>query len=158
MLNFQFWSKYTSPVQWLCIVTLLRYCAVYIIGMKQYYNISICCNIYYSNTIQYSLKQISIYCTLQYIVIYCNILQYLFLNVINTPQNWLNLDYTLQFLVFLYGYTGCILFTLLPKPIFPYEMSFYENPIKHCNVAIYCNTLKHNTQYSIDPYCFTPST
>ena len=24
-------------------------------------------------------------------------------------------------------------------------------------MAIYCNTLKHNTQYSIDPYCFTPS-
>ena len=35
------------------------------------FNISIYCNIYYSNTIQYGLKEISIYCTLQYIVIYC---------------------------------------------------------------------------------------
>ena len=58
----------------------------------------------------------------------------------------------------LYGYTGCIFFTLLPKPIFPYEMSFCQNPIKYCNMAIYCNTLKHNTQYSIDLYCFTPNT
>ena len=24
-------------------------------------------------------------------------------------------------------------------------------------MAIYCNTLKHNTQYGIDPYCFTPT-
>ena len=36
-------------------------------------------------------------------------------------------------------------------------MSFYQNPIKYCNMAIYCNTLKHNMQYSIDPYCFTPN-
>ena len=47
----------------------------WIVGMKQYYNILIYCNIYYSNTIPYGLKEISIYCTLQYIVIYCNILQ-----------------------------------------------------------------------------------
>ena len=25
-------------------------------------------------------------------------------------------------------------------------------------MAIYCNTLKHNMQYGIDPYCFTPTT
>ena len=36
-------------------------------------------------------------------------------------------------------------------------MSFYQNPIKYCNMAIYCNTLKYNTQYGIDPYCFTPT-
>ena len=46
-----------------------------LIGMKQYYNISIYSNIYYSNAMQYGLKEISIYCTLQYIMIYCNILQ-----------------------------------------------------------------------------------
>ena len=57
----------------------------------------------------------------------------------------------------LYSYTGCTFFSLLPKPIFPYEMSFYQNPIKYCNMAIYCNTLKCNTQYGIDPYCFTPT-
>ena len=123
--------------------------------MKQYYNISIYCNIYYCNTIQYGLKEILIYCTLQYIVIYCNVCC---LNVINTQSlhhknDWTskNLDYTLQFLMLLYGFTGCIFFTLLPKPMFPCEMSFYQNPTK------YCNTLKHNTQYSIDLYCFTPN-
>ena len=34
-------------------------------------------------------------------------------------------------------------------------MSFYQNSIKYCNMAIYCNTLNHNTQYSINLYCFT---
>ena len=52
---------------------------------------------------------------------------------------------------------GVCFFSSLPKPIFPYDMSFYQNPIKYCNMAIYCNTLKCNTQYGIDPYCFTPS-
>ena len=42
--------------------------------------------------------------------------------------------------------------------IFPFEMSFYQNPIIYCNMAIYCNTLKHNKQYGIVPYCFTPNT
>ena len=37
------------------------------LGMKQYYNIPIYCNIYYSNIIQYGLKEIAIYCM-------CNIL------------------------------------------------------------------------------------
>ena len=37
-------------------------------------------------------------------------------------------------------------------------MSFYQNPIKYCNMTIYCNTLKHNMQYGIDLYCFTTST
>ena len=36
-------------------------------------------------------------------------------------------------------------------------MSLYHNPVTYCNIAIYCNTLKYNTQYSIDPYCFTPN-
>ena len=67
-----------------------------------------------------------------------------------------NLDYTLEFFYALYSYTGCTFFSLLPKPIFPYEMSLYQNPIKYCNMAIYCNTLKCNTQYGIDLYCFTP--
>ena len=43
------------------------------------------------------------------------------------------------------------------KTHFPHEMPFYQNPIKYCNMAIYCDTLKHNTQYGIDPYSFTPS-
>ena len=102
----------------------------YLLRMKQYYNILIC-NIYYSNTIQYGLKEISIYCTFQYIVIYCNTLQCLLINVINTQSlhhknDWTskNLDYTLQFLMLSYSYTGCIFLTLLPKPTFPYKMSF----------------------------------
>ena len=80
--------------------------------MKQHYNISIYCNIYYSNTIQYSLKETSIYCTLQYnIVIYCNVCC---LNVVNAQSlhhknNWTsivsNLDYMYVHLGFLHFYT-----------------------------------------------------
>ena len=40
---------------------------------------------------------------------------------------------------------GDIFFSLLLKPIFPHEMSFYKNPITYCNAAMYCNPLKHNT-------------
>ena len=120
--------------------------------MKQYYNISIYCNIYYSNTIEYGLQDISVYCTLRYIAIYCNVCC---LNVINTQslhhKNDLtskNLDYTLQFLMLLYSFTGCILFSLMPKPhISGVKYLVYQNPIKYCNMAIYCNTLKCNTQY-----------
>ena len=28
----------------------------------------------------------------------------------------------------------------------------------YCNMAIYCNTLKGNMQYGIDPYCYIPNT
>ena len=127
----------------------------------------------YIDILQYFLQQ---YNTIRlkgninilHIAIYCDILQYIYcnvccLNVVNTQSlhhknDWAskNLDYTLQFLMFLYSYTGCIIFSLLLKPIFPYEMTSYQNPIKYCNMAIYCNTLKCNTQYSINPYCFTP--
>ena len=116
--------------------------------MKQYYNISIYCNIYYCNTIQYGLKEISIYCTLQYIVIYCNVCC---LNIVNTQslhhkndRTSKNLDYTLQFLMLLYGHTGCIFFTLLSKPIFPYEMSFSKilsNIAIWQYIAIHSNTI-----------------
>ena len=33
-------------------------------------------------------------------------------------------------------------FSLLVKPIFPYEMCFHQNPATYCNMAIYSNT--HN--------------
>ena len=132
--------------------------------MKQYCDISIYCKTYYSNTIQYGLRkyQYIAHCNiLWYIAIYCNVCC---LNVVNAQSlhhknDWTskNLDYTLEFLMLLYGYTGCILFTLLPKPIFPYKMYFYQNPIKYCNMAIYCNILKHNMQYDIHPYCFIPT-
>ena len=107
-------------------------------------------NFYYCNTIQYGLKEISIYCTLQYIVIYWNVCC---LNVINTQSlhhkdDWTSKnDYTLQFLMLLYGYTGCISFTLLPKPILSYEMSFtkiqsniliWQYIAMHSNII--CNT------------------
>ena len=61
-----------------------------------------------------------------------------------------NLNYELEFSILSYSYTGCIFFSLLPNPYFHTNV-FYQNPIK------YCNTLKHNTQYANDPYCFTPS-
>ena len=75
-------------------------------------------------------------------------------------NDWIsrNLDYMLEFLHFYTVIQGvAIFFSLLPKPIFPYQMSFYQNLIKYCNMAIYCNTLKCNTQYGVDLYCFTPS-
>ena len=104
--------------------------------MKQYYNISIYCNIYYCNTIQYGLKEISIYCTLQYIT-HCNILWYIViycnfccLNVINTQSSHhkndltsKNLDYTLQFLMLLYSYTRVIQGV--------YSLLYYQNPYAH---------------------------
>ena len=37
--------------------------------------------------------------------------------------------------------SGHIFFSLL------FEMSFYQNPVTHCNIAIYCNILKHNIQF-----------
>ena len=88
--------------------------------MKQYYSISIYCNIYYCNTIQYGLKEILIYCTLQYIVIYCNVCC---LNVINTQSlhhknDWTSkkLDYTLQFLIVIQGV---------------YSFLYCQNPYSH---------------------------
>ena len=72
--------------------------------MKQYYNVSIYCNIYYCNTIQYGLREISLYCTLQCIGIYCNVCS---LNVVNAQllhhkNDWTsrNLDHTLEVFTF----------------------------------------------------------
>ena len=102
------------------------------------------------------IKNLSLYG----IALYCNVCC---TNVVNAQSlhhktNWnsINLDYILEYFTLIYSYAGCVLF-LLPKPIFSYEMSFYQNPIKHCYMAMYCNTLKHNTQYGIDSYCFTPT-
>ena len=37
-------------------------------------------------------------------------------------------------------------------------MSIYQNSVTYCNMVIpRGNTLKYNTQYSIDPYCFIPT-
>ena len=36
-------------------------------------------------------------------------------------------------------------------------MSFYQHPGTYCNIAIYYNTFKHNMQYCINLYCFTPN-
>ena len=51
---------------------------------------------------------------------------------------------------YLYDYT---FICLLLKGIFPYEMSFYQNPVTYCNTAIYHNTVKHNMKYGIGRYC-----
>ena len=116
----------------------------------------------YIDILQYLLQQ---YNTIQlkgntnilHIAIYYDILQYsaiLFcLHVVNAQllhhkSDWTcrNLDYTLEFLRIYTVIQGvAIFFSLLPKAIFPYEMSLYQNLIKYCNMAIYRNTLKHNT-------------
>ena len=105
----------------------------------------------------YGLKEISIYCTLQYIVIYCNVCCF---NVISTQSLHHKIDWTwiihFSFLYFYMIIQRVYSLRYCQNP-FPYEMSFYQNSIKYCNMAIYCNTPKHNTQYSIDPYFFTPT-
>ena len=68
-------------------------------------------------------------------------------------ENWI---IYLSFYAFLQLYRVYPFFNA--KTHIPYEMSFYQIPIKFCNMAIYCNTLEHNTQYGIDLYCFTSST
>ena len=52
-----------------------------------------------------------------------------------------NLDYTLQFFMVLYGYKGCLFFTLLPKPMLP---------SKSIQILQYGNILQYTqTQYAI---------
>ena len=58
----------------------------------------------------------------------------------------MNLDYTLEFFMLLYSYMGCIFFSLLAKPILPYEMS---SP-KSNQILQYGNILQYTqTQYAI---------
>ena len=64
--------------------------------------------------------------------------------------------YTSVLCIFIWLYRVYILY-FTAKTHIPIWNVFYQNPIKYCNMAIYCNTLKHNMQYSIDPYCFIPS-
>ena len=63
----------------------------------------------------------------------------------------------LSFLRFYTVIQGVYSFLYCQNP-YSHMKCLYQNPIKYCNMAIYCNTLKHNTQYGIDPYCFTPTT
>ena len=84
---------------------------------------------------------------MQHIGIYCNICC---LNVVNIlslhcRNDWTfsNLDYILT--IYLYGCTGCVFFSLLIKPIFSHEMSFYHNPVTYCSMAIFAihsNTIR----------------
>ena len=94
---------------------------------------------------------------MEYIAIHC------YVNVVNDlslhhKNDWTssNLDYTLQFIM-IYMVIQGVHFFFVTKPIFPYEISFYHNPVTYCNIAIYCNTLTHNTQYGLDLYCLTPN-
>ena len=91
--------------------------------MKQYYNISIYCNIYYSNTIQYGLKEISIYCALQDILIAMFAVLMFVVNAqsLNHKNNWTsrNLDYTLEFLYFYIAIQGV------------YSSLYCQNPYSH---------------------------
>ena len=50
-----------------------------------------------------------------------------------------------------------IFFSLLLKPIFPYEKCFFQNPVTYCNMAIYCNGPITQYIYGIDLYSFTPT-
>ena len=115
--------------------------------MKQYYNISIYCNIYYSNTIQYSLKEISIYCTLQYIVIYCNVYCP---NVINTQLLHHKIDWT-----WIIHFSFSYFYTVIQGV---YSFLYCQNPYSHVKclftkiqsniaiwqyIAIHSNTIRN---------------
>ena len=54
----------------------------------------------------------------------------------------------ISFILFVW-YTGCIFFSSLVKPMFPYEMSFYQNPVTYCNIwqciAIHSKTLRNTS-------------
>ena len=98
-----------------------------------------------------------------HIAIYCNLCC---LNVVNTQLLHHNNDWTskntLHFLMLLYGYYRVYILYFTAKTHNYYHMKCLFTKIQahtYCNIAIYCNTLKHNTQYSIciDLYCFTPS-
>ena len=137
------------------------YARVYVLEMQQYYNISIYCNIYYCNTIQYGIMEKSIYCTSQYIVIYCNVCC---LHVVNAQSlhhknDWTsnNLDYTLQLLYFYIVIQGIYSFLYCLNPYFHAKCHFTKiqsNIAIWQYIAIHSNTIRNN---GIDPYCFTPN-
>ena len=60
---------------YICVCVGVSVCCVcvFVLGKKQYYNISMYCNVYYCNTIRTiycSLKEISTYCVLEYIAMF----------------------------------------------------------------------------------------
>ena len=133
---------------------------MYTLGMKQYYNISIYCNNYYSNTIQYSLKEISIYCTLQYIVM----LQYFAMFVvliykcsIITPQKWLDLLkpelYTWVSHAFIQLYRVYILFftAITHIPIWNIFIIIQSNIALWQYIGIHSNTIIWHWSVSFHP-------
>ena len=88
------------------------------------------------------------------ITIYCNVCC---LNVVNTQSLHHKIDWT-WIIHFSFSYFNIVIrgvaifFTLLPKPIFPYEISFYQ-------ILQYCNILQYTqTQYAIQhlPKFFHP--
>ena len=119
--------------------------------MQQYYNISIYCNIYYSNTIQYGLKERSIYCTLQYIVIYCNVccLNVVSAHSLHHKNDWTSIETWVIHLSFLRFYT-----VIQGR----YSFLYCQNPYSHMKclftkiqsniaiwqyIAIYSNTIRN---------------
>ena len=124
--------------------------------MQQYYNILI---IYYSDTIQYSLMEISIYCTLQYIVIYCNVFC---LNVVSAQSlhhknDWIsrNLGYTLEFFTLLYSYI--LFFTVKTHiPTWNVFLPKSDQILQYGNILQYTQNTIRNMALT-RTYCFTPS-
>ena len=68
VVNYQDFVLY-NMLYFVCTHMTCMHVYIYILRMKQYYNVSIHCNIYYRNTIQYSLRK------------YCHIAHYLYCNV-----------------------------------------------------------------------------
>ena len=124
----------------------------------------------YINILQYLLlqyntiwlKKVLIYCILQYVVIYCNVYCLRVVNIrsLHCKINGPLVIWIIQFsflLLAIWLYKAYIVFFVI-EPIFPYEMSFYQNLVTYYIMAIYWHKLKHNTQHGFEPYCITPST
>ena len=94
--------------------------------------------------------------TFKEILIYCNVCC---LIVINAQSLHHKNDWTSKNLDYIHFSFSC--FYMVIQGV--HSLLYCQNPYSHMKCLLpksnqYCNTLKHNTQYNIDLYCFTPST
>ena len=113
--------------------------------MKQYIDILQYLLLQY-NTIR--LKKMLICCTLQYIAMFNAVI----IQSLHHKNDWSsNLDHKLQFIMIYMVIPAETYISFLyywnPYSYTVYEMSFYQNPVTYCNMAIYSNTI-HNMAFT----------
>ena len=109
--------------------------------MKQYYNISIYCNIYYCNAIQYGLKEILIYCTLLYIAMFVVLMLYILnhytMKMTGPLKTWIiHFSFSCFYMVMQSVY--CLLYCQNPYS----DMKCLFTKIQS-NIAIHLNTIRN---------------